>query len=248
MLDMSSLFTTVQNPTTISITYSICLSFVLSSLIAMTYQRTYQGLSYSRNYVQALILASIVATVAMQAIGDNLARGLGMMGALAMIRFRNNMRDPRDMIFVFMSLAVGIACGVYAFTIAALGTIGYSIFAMIVSTMPFSKEDYFDGILRFSLDNTAEEKRQLEEVMSKHCQHYSLVSLAEASKGKRLAYNYQIKLKNDITHDQLMGGLQEISSMKGLRFSTQELMVELNKKKSKNKNKDKGPNETAPTS
>lgn len=245
MLDMSSLFTTVQNPTTISIIYSICLSFILSSMLAMTYQKTYQGLSYSRNYVQALILASIVATIAMQAIGDNLARGLGMMGALAMIRFRNNLRDPRDMIFVFMSLALGIACGVYSFTIAALGTIGFSIIAMIINTMSFSRANFFDGMLRFSVNNTLEAKTLLDDTFAKNCTHYALTSLREASSGKRLSYSYQIKLKNDKTHHQFMNDLQLIESIKGIRFTTQELVSEFEQEVKKNQQK--GSNETVPT-
>ena len=41
----------------------------------------------------------------------HLARGLGILGTLAIIRFRTPIRDPRDMIFLFACLGVGIACG-----------------------------------------------------------------------------------------------------------------------------------------
>ena len=92
--------------------YSLVLCFVLSNIIAFTYEKTFQGLSYSRNFVQAMILGSLVVAVAMMAIGNNLARGLGMMGALTIIRFRTNLKDPRDIIFIFASLATGMAAGV----------------------------------------------------------------------------------------------------------------------------------------
>lgn len=227
MLDISSLATTVQNPTIVSITYSISLSFVLSSLVAMTYQRTYQGLSYSRNYIQAIILASIVATIAMQAIGDNLARGLGMMGALAIVRFRSSLKDPKDMIFVFMSLAVGIACGVYSFAIAAIGTIGFSVVAMIIHTLPFSKESHFDGLLRFNLGNDLDDKKSLEDLLNGSCQNFALITLRELGQGTRLDYAYQVKLKQNEEYSNFVEKLQQLKTIKGVNLLLQESTVEV---------------------
>lgn len=227
MLDVSSLHTTVQNPTLISITYSISLSFILSSLVAMTYQRTYQGLSYSRNYIQAIILASIVATIAMQAIGDNLARGLGMMGALAIVRFRSSLKDPKDMIFVFMSLAVGIACGVYSFSIAAIGTVGFSIVAGIIHALPFSRESHFDGLLRFNLENNQNDKIALEELLNSSCQHFALITLRELGQGARLDYAYQVKLRAKENYSDFVSKLQKLESIKGVNLLLQESTVEV---------------------
>ncbi len=82
MLDFITLQTTTNNSTVISLIYAVLLAFVLSTLIAITYEKTYRALSYSRNYVQALILISIVATTIMEAVGDSLARGFGMIEKL----------------------------------------------------------------------------------------------------------------------------------------------------------------------
>src|SRR3989338_6724748 len=143
MLDMFALEASVKSPTLTSIAYSVCLSFLLSSAIAYTYQKTFQGLSYSRNFIQALVLGSFVSPIAMQAIGDNLARGMGMMGALAIIRFRASLKDPKDMIFVFAALSVGISCGVYSYNIASIGTIGFCIIAFTIQNMPMTNETNF---------------------------------------------------------------------------------------------------------
>lgn len=82
MLDVLTIQNTFANGSVITSIYVVMLSFVLSSLVAITYEKTFQGLSYSRSFVQALILGSIVVSSAMQAIGDNIARGIGMFGAL----------------------------------------------------------------------------------------------------------------------------------------------------------------------
>ena len=147
MLDILELQTTAVNPTVITILYTVIRAFLLSTMIAFTYQKTFRGLSYSRNYLQALVLSSIVASTVMQAIGDSLASGLGMLGALAIIRFRTSLKEPRDIIFMFACLAAGIACGVNGYDIAVVGTLAFCIIAFVLHYSPFGQESYFDGML-----------------------------------------------------------------------------------------------------
>jgi len=125
MLDFFTIENSSENPTFILILYTVLFSFLLSSLIAFTYDKTSRNITKPVHYIQALILISIVAATVMQAIGDSVARGLGMLGALAIIRFRTTLRNPRNMAFMFASIAVGIACGVYGFVIAIVGTLGF---------------------------------------------------------------------------------------------------------------------------
>lgn len=114
MLDLLAVQSSTANATLITLAYTLILAFILSSVIAWTYEKTFLGLSYSRNYVQALVLSSVVAATVMQAIGDNVGRGLGMLGALSIVRFRTSFKDPRDIMFIFASLGAGIGCGVFA--------------------------------------------------------------------------------------------------------------------------------------
>lgn len=164
MLDVLSLQATSPHPTVIMSIYTVTLSFILSVMIAFTYEKTFQGLSYSRNYVQALVLSPVVASTVMQAIGDSLASGLGMMGALAIIRFRTSLKDPRDIIFMFASLAAGISCGVNAYSIAIVGTFGFCLISFFLYFSPFGQASSFDGMLRFNLLNDQESILKLETI------------------------------------------------------------------------------------
>ncbi len=222
-----TLQTTTGNITIISLVYSSLLAFVLSTLIAITYEKTYRALSYSRNYVQTLVLISIVAATVMQAVGDNLARGLGIMAAMAVIRFRTNFKDSRDIVFVFASLAVGVSCGVNGYSIAIVGSFMFIIAAFILYASPFGESSFFDGMLRFSLENESENKRALEEVMSKYCKTFALITLRDMAQGNRLDYAYQVKLKRNARHDDFVEALNKVGSIKGIHFMMQEATVEL---------------------
>ncbi|OHB71342.1 MAG: DUF4956 domain-containing protein [Planctomycetes bacterium RBG_16_41_13] len=227
MLDILKLQLHSGNATPISVIYAILLSFVLSTLIAITYEKTFRGLSYSRNFVQALILSSVVAATVMQAIGDSLARGLGMLGALAIVRFRTNFRDPRDIIFMFASLAAGISVGVKGYTIAAGGAIGFCVIAVILYFSPFGQTSYFDGMLRFNLENIPSAKNMLEKVLHDYCKIFALITLRDMAQGNRLDYAYHIKLKRGKRNDDFINALKKIETINGVHLLMQEKTVEL---------------------
>ncbi|HHJ19575.1 MAG TPA: DUF4956 domain-containing protein [Gammaproteobacteria bacterium] len=208
--------------------YVVLLSFILSTSLAYVYQKTFRGLSYSRNYVQAIVLISIIAATVIQSVGDSLARGIGIMAAMAIIRFRTNLKDPRDTLFLFASLAAGIACGAYSFEIAILGTVGFSMAALLLYYSPFGPTSFFDGMLRFSIEIDDESgRRALENLLQKHCKTFSLVTLREIGQGQRMDYAYHIKLKKKTTHEAFLQDLQMLKTIEGVSFMMQEATVDL---------------------
>jgi uncharacterized membrane protein len=227
MLDFLTLQTSTTHPTIISILYTVLLSFLLSALVALTYEKTFRGLSYSRNFVQAMILSSIVAGMIMQAIGDNPLRGLGMLGALAIIRFRTVFKDPRDIIFMFAAVASGIACGVFGYGIAIVGTLGFCGAAVALYFSPFGQSRYFDGMLRFSLQSDAGGNAALEQIMKEYCKHFALITLRESAQGERLEYAYHVKLKNAVSKEAFVHKIKAIGSAKDVNLMLQETTVEL---------------------
>ncbi len=227
MLDTLTLQTTSVHPAFITIFYTVILSFALSTLVAITYEKTFRGLSYSRNYVQALVLSSIVAATVMQAIGDSLARGLGMLGALAIIRFRTNLRDPKDIIFMFAGLAAGIASGVNGYTIAVVGTLGFCTVAVLLYFSPFGQASCFDGMLRFNIENDPESKGVLEKVLNNYCNVFALVTLRDMAQGKRLDYAYHVKLRKNKTNDDFIEELRNVRTVKGVNLLLQETTIDL---------------------
>jgi len=228
MLDFLTLQTVSSNPVLVSSIYTVLLSFLLSTVIGITYIKTFQGLSYSRNYVQSLILGSIVAATVMQAIGDSLARGLGMLGALAIIRFRTNFRDPKDILFMFASMAAGIGCGVGGYMVAMVGTAGFVFAAFVLNYSPLGQRSCFDGMLRFNIENNDESRFELDRILKAHCKTFALISLRDMKQGERLDYAYHIKLKKDNSDAKLVRELPEkIPSIKGVSLLLQETTVEL---------------------
>ncbi len=227
MLDFLTLQTTTSDASVITLIYAVLLAFILSTLIAITYEKTYRALSYSRNYVQSLILISLVATTVMEAVGESLARGIGIMAAMAVIRFRTNFKDSRDIVFIFAALSVGVSCGVNGFEIAIVGALAFIMAAFLLYWSPFGESSYFDGMLRFNLDNNLKGKQELEKILVKYCKSFALITLRDMAQGDKLDYAYQVKLKRGKRQDDFVGELMKIESIAGVNFMMQEATVEL---------------------
>ncbi len=203
------------------------LAFVVGSSIAILYVGTFQGLSFSKNFVHSLVLSPIVTAIAMMAIDGSLARGIGMMGAFSILRFRSNIRDPRDMFFLFASLALGISCGVGAIEVSVIGSIAFIGAILVLSKVPFSQTARFDGVLKFSIQSYSENKSLVNSSMEKICKRYSLVSMKQTSQGEILNYVYHIRLKKGFAQDDLVNELKAISGLDGISVLVRDQEVEM---------------------
>ena len=229
MIDYFSFQAGAKYPTLSAVLYTVLLAFILSTAISITYYFTTPRNKQSRSFFQAMVLASIVASTVMQAIGDSLAVGLGMLGALAIIRFRNTLEDPRDIIFMFAALAAGLACGVYGFTIALVGTLGFCLVALVLKISPVDAESGLQVRVRFQ-QNQNEDIEALEAVLHKWAKRISLeemrvrqVDSAPESESQVVdtffEYDYKIQLSSSRNYRNLVAELQQLSGIRNLRIN-----------------------------
>jgi len=225
MLDFFTIENSSENPTFVLILYTVLFSFLLSSLIAFTYDKTSRNITKPVHYIQALILISIVAATVMQAIGDSVARGLGMLGALAIIRFRTTLRNPRNMVFMFASIAVGIACGVYGFVIAIVGTLGFCTTAIVLRFTPFSQSNNLIGVLRFELGEHDTRLAEIRQILKAHSQQIVLKRykvLNNTEKPNVVEYEYRVRLKKEDEGLRLAKVLRQIPEVASVRLTIQD--------------------------
>lgn len=179
--------------------FSIVLSFVLSSVMAFTYHLTNKGLAFSRSFFQAMVLSSIVTCMVIMAVGDNLAAGFGVIGAIAIIRFRMRIENPRNIIFIFAALSVGVATGVYGYSIALAGTVAFCLVAYLLYLAPYGGTNLAGEFnLQFTLLASADPMIP-EKLLADSCKDFRLIGMANTKKGDR--YQYFITLRRDLAEE-----------------------------------------------
>ena len=200
---------------------------MLSTIIAFLYEFTFRGLSYSRGLVQSMILGSIISCLLMISIGDNIARGIGIVGSLAIIRFRTNLRDPRDLIFVFASLGIGVAAGVQSFATAMIGTMVFCLAVLALSFSPFGSRRKHDGLLRFQVPADSGAIQQVTTILQQNTRHFAMITVRDVAQGEFYDYAYQVKLYKSRDNQRLVSELENVDGIRGLSYTNQEATVEV---------------------
>lgn len=204
------------------------LSLLLSLLVAVVYQFTFRGFTYSRAFVQSMVLGAIVTCMLILAVGNNLARGLGILGTLTIIRFRTPIRDPRDAVFLFACLGCGIACGAGAYVVAVAGTIFFVITAFLLHVLPFASRRDYEGMLRFSMkkgDKSLE--LELQDILVRYCSSYCVLGVTDAVQGEETEFSYQVRLIDPSYRRDLVSALKKTGHFASPVLLLQRSTVEL---------------------
>ena len=217
--------------------FTVLFAFFLSSILAITYDLTTRTTYRRAHFLQALSLISMVAAMVMQAIGDSLARGLGMLGALAIIRFRTNLNDPRNMTFMFASLAVGISCGVFGFSIALTGTLIFCLAAFVLRWSPLSGSNELIGVLRLQYPMDFDLRKEIEGGLREFCKDFDLQEMrflpmktreikddlgtiisTSVRREELIELNYLIRLRKDTSITNFTSATRGIEGMHDVRI------------------------------
>lgn len=205
---------------------AMVLSFALSMIVAWSYAVTYQGMGYLRSFVQTIAMSGMVSALVMLAIGDDIARGLGMVGALTMIRFRANLKDTRDLIFVFATLAIGVACGVQSFPVAIVGTVVFVVIVFFTSASKFGSRQEFDAVLRFRLPSEPAQDSLVKTVLGRHCRKLTMIDV-RSSGAEGHEFTYHLKLTSPESDEPaLMRELGEICGLQDALLLKQDASLE----------------------
>lgn len=103
-------------------------ALILVLPIAFTYIRTRTRLKYDHSLVQTVVVLPIVVTAILVVVQDSLALAFSLAGIVAAVRFRNNLRESGDAVYIFGSIGIGFASGIHAIAVA----MALSIFFVVV--------------------------------------------------------------------------------------------------------------------
>ena len=211
-----------------SILLSLLLAFVLGQVMAWVYYFTHSGLSYSKSYVQSIVLITVLVAIIMAVIGNNIITAFGLMGALAIIRFRNVVKDTRDIVFIFCALVVGMAAGSQAFSVAIVGTVFLCLIAIYLHLTSFGTHQPRNGFLRFSLTGHIGPAHPVTTILKRFCGNFTLISAQDSGFGSTtVEYAYQLIIRNAKKNELMLSELQKVEGIENVSLTMQEQLLEV---------------------
>lgn len=204
---------------------SLLLSFVLGQLVAFIYTRTHSGVSYSRSFTQSIVLMMMVVSLVMTVIGNSIVTAFGLIGALALIRFRNVLKDTRDTVFVFVALVIGMACGSQRFSAAVLGTIALCGVMLYLHVTRFGSLGTFDGHLTCRVAEPLKEDDGFFTILQRFC--FKAREISERHGGEVVEYVFQVRLRDRTRGAELTNDLRRLLNVREVALIMRDELAEL---------------------
>lgn len=99
--------------------------------VSWVYMSARQVPGHSQAVVQTLIILPLVVAGIILMVRDSLALAFSLAGVVAAVRFRTNLKDPRDVVYVFLAIAVGFAAGVQTLAVGAVLTVVFNFVLLL---------------------------------------------------------------------------------------------------------------------
>jgi uncharacterized membrane protein YhiD involved in acid resistance len=189
---------------------ALLLAFVLGQVIAWTYAWTHSGLSYSRSFTQSLVLMTLVVSLVMFVIGNSIITAFGLIGALALIRFRNVLKDTRDTVFVFISLVVGMAVGSQRYLVAILGTVALLLVVWYMNVTSFGTLGRYDGYLTVRVSRAGQGRQESAALLDRFCRVIKPISTRQSGEEESAEFVYQVGLRDRERSSEMLAALRDL--------------------------------------
>ena len=172
-----------------SIIITLCVAILLGLFIYFIYRITTRSGFYNRNLNKTLATMPVITAGIMLAMQSSLVIGLGMVGALSIIRVRNTVKDPIDLTYLFWSISIGIIVGTGLFDLACILSLCMTVLIFLLDMLPAFRPSC---ILVVSAERNFNEQ-QLMDAVKKYNRHASVRSRNISARSIEIVLELQVK-------------------------------------------------------
>jgi len=170
-----------------TLTINLLLGILLSSGLAWFYTRFGRSLSNRARFAQTLPVLTLTTVLVISVIKSSLALSLGLVGALSIVRFRTAIKEPEELIYLFMAITIGLGFGAdqrLPTLVAMLVIVGYLFARTLVMPRPLRNNLYMN-VMAPSSDNGF---AQINQVLLQHVKSADLRRLDRDASSLQATY------------------------------------------------------------
>ncbi len=203
------LSTTTSNISYTEFALNIFLSAILAISLSWIYSKYGNSLSNRKQFGKIFLLVSMTTMLMITIVKSSLALSLGLVGALSIIRFRAAIKEPEELVYLFLAIAIGLGFGAEQTGITILAF--FVIVVIIVIFKKSTKKIDQNKNLHLTIQSDSELKIKIEDVvkvLDENCDTVNLRRLDETKKNIEVSF---------------FVGIQNFTQMNSAKLALQEL-------------------------
>lgn len=172
------------------------IAFALGMLISFTYIKTHTRGVYSQNFTLTLIMIPAIIAIIILLVGSNIARAFSLAGAFSIIRFRSTPGDPKDIAYVFFTMAAGLACGVGLHIYAVILTGILCLFMFILCKVNYGDKKSSNRILKIVIPEDLNYHGAFDDILDNYTTSYELKKVKTTDLGTLFELVFVVNIKS----------------------------------------------------
>lgn len=207
--------------TIVSVLEILASSIIIGLVISLVYLFTHKKEGYSQAFCVALILLAPIVGLVILLIGNNVARAFSLAGAFALIRFRSAPGDPKDIAFVFLSVVMGLACGMGYWLYAAIATVIICLVIIILHLTNYAGKKGDVYTLKITVPETLNYVGAFDETLNKYTNSFKLAKVKSVDFGALFELSFTVELKDDKQMREMLDDLRAMNGNLKIMLSTE---------------------------
>lgn len=107
--------------------FSFLVCALLSYLLSILYVRYGHSLSNRKAFAKNFVVLALTTMFIISVVKSSLALSLGLVGALSIVRFRSAIKEPQELAYLFLNIAIGLGCGAGLTILTIIAFVGFAI-------------------------------------------------------------------------------------------------------------------------
>lgn len=193
-------------------TFLLCVlvSFAIGMGISIVYMLTHKKEGFAQSYAITLIMLPPIVTVLLMLI-DTTAGGLAIAGVFTLTRFRSIAADPKDVCYVFLSMASGVICGRGYLTYAILFFVIMAAVMVALSLFNYAAPRSSEMTLKISIPENLNYDGLFDPVLDRYTESWRLRRVKTVNFGSMFDCIYSIQLPHNVDQKKFIDELRTLN-------------------------------------
>ena len=204
---------------------NLSIGLILSLLVAWYYEHYSQSLSNRQKFARLLPVLTVTTAIVISIVKSSLALSLGLVGALSIVRFRTAIKEPEELIFLFIAISIGLGVGADQRWLAVIGTtvvLGYMAARMLIAPKPQVSNLYLNVLI----EEDQNQDSLFSQVNARLLEHVSVADFRRLdSRDGMLQLTYFIHCRTPQTLDDVVNDLKRHFAVREISFIQQDQVL-----------------------
>lgn len=178
--------------------FHILAGLVFGALVALSYWLSDNRKRPSQSFIITMLVLPSVISIVVSMVGSNMAKAVSIAGVFALVRFRSVPGDSRDIFYVFLAMASGLAAAMECYLTGLLLVFVLGIIFVVMSSFETRHLGKEVKLLKITIPENLNIKGVFDDVFKKYLISYRMLSVKTTNMGTLFQLTYEVVPSKDI--------------------------------------------------